>query len=108
MRLLNLVNEEYLQLLVLQDKFTDIRENFKELDSANDRVIDTINKTAPHHVIDGVLEDCDAYMKDVESTLDRIRTIYASQVSGTSSGTTAKPPQIHVKALDAPRFWGNI
>ena len=58
--------------------------------------------------MDGMLEDCDAYMKDVESTLDKIRTIYAFQISGTSSETTARVPQIHVKALDAPRFWGNI
>ena len=95
------------QLFVLQDKFNDIRENFKELDGANDRLIDTINEIASHHVMDSMLEDCNAYMKEVESTLDKIRAIYASKISETSAGP-AKSSQLHVKALEAPRFSGNI
>ena len=93
------------QFLVLQDKFNDIRENFREVDIANNRLIDTINETASHHVMDSMLEDCDAYMADVESTLDRIRARYASCVSAASS-ETSRPSQIHVKALDSPRFGG--
>ena len=43
-------------------------------------------------------------MKVTESTLDEIRAIYASHVSKNSSSTK----QIQVKALDAPRFMGDI
>ena len=95
------------QFLVLQDKFNDIRDIFKELDNANDRLIETINENAPHHVMDGMLEDFDSYMEEVDSVLDRMRAIYASCVSKSSS-ETSRSSQIHVKALDSPRFGGNI
>ena len=90
---------------MLQDKFNYIRENFKELDVANDRLVDKINETASH-VMDGMLEDYDAYMADVESTLDKIRARYASCIT-TAYSETSRPSQIHVKALDSPRFGGN-
>ncbi|XP_043234175.1 uncharacterized protein LOC122387784 isoform X1 [Amphibalanus amphitrite] len=101
------LNERGEQFLVLQDKFNDIRDIFKELDNANDRLIETINENAPHHVMDGMLEDCDSYMEEVDSVLDRMRAIYASCVSKSSS-ETYRSSQIHVKALDSPRFGGNI
>ena len=92
------------QFLVIQDKFNDVYEAFKVLDTANDSLIELINETAPHHTMDDLLQDCDSYMNDVESSLDKIRSMYASHVSENSS----KSSQIHVKALEAPRFTGNI
>ena len=98
------LSEQAGPVLVLQEKFHDIRENFTELDKANDQLITMINETAPHHLMDGMLEECDDYMKEVESTLDKVRAIYASRVSEDAS----KQTRINVKALDAPRFSGNI
>ena len=57
--------------------------------------------------MDGMLEDCDSYMEEGDSVLDRMRAIYASCVSKSSS-ETSRSSQIHVKALDSPRFGGNI
>ena len=98
------LSERSEQILVLQDKFNDIRENFKILDNANDHLVNVINETAPHHLMDNLLQDCDAYMKEIETTLDKIRAVYASHISASSS----KSSQLHVKALDSPRFSGNI
>ena len=89
---------------VLKDKFDDIRASFQELDNANDRLVETINEYASHGVLDSLLQECDEYMKVVESTLDEIRAIHASHASENSSSSR----QIQVKALDAPRFTGDI
>ena len=79
------LSERSEQILVLQDKFNDIRENFKILDNANDHLVNVINETAPHHLMDNLLQDCDAYMKEIETTLDKIRAVYASHISASSS-----------------------
>ena len=92
------------KLLVLQEKFSDIREAFKELDRVSDHLIAVINQTVSHDLMDSMLEDCDTYMKETESTLDHIRAELASHMSGNSS----KQPEMHVKPLNAPQFSGNI
>ena len=90
--------------LVIRDKFEDIREAYKEIDKLNDRLLTVINKTASHAVMDSLLDECDAYMKDIDSTLDQIRVTYACHMSDSSS----KRSEVHVKPLETPRFSGNI
>ena len=95
------LSQQRQHLAVLKDKLDDIRSSFQELDKANDRLIETINEYASHGVLDSLLQECDEYMKVVESTLDEIRAIYASRVSKNSSSTR----QIQVKALDPLGLW---
>ena len=89
---------------VLQEKINDIRESYKELASVNDRLADLINETAQHDVMDGMLDDCDAYMNDVEKTQDQVRIVFVSHMSESRS----KSSEVRVKPLDAPSFSGNI
>ena len=91
-------------VLVLREKFEDIREVYKEMDKINDQLLSVINKTASHVIMDGLLDECDAYMKEIDTTLDNIRAAYASHISDSSS----KRSELHVKPLDTPRFSGNI
>ena len=89
-RLLGVDSEK---LLVLQERFSDIHEAFKELDRVSDHLIAVINQTVSHDLMDSMLEDCDTYMKETEYALDRIRAELASHMSGNLS----KRPEMHVK-----------
>ena len=91
-------------LLVMQEQFADIREAYKEIDKANDNLVTVINKTASHAIMDDLLDECDVFMKDVDSTLDHIRAIYAKH----SADSSSKQSAIIVKPIDTPRFSGNI
>ena len=90
--------------LVMRAKFADIREAYKEIDKANDRLVIVINTTASHGAMDSLLDECDDFMKDIDSTLDHIRAVYANH----SLGSSSKQSNILVKPLDTPRFSGNI
>ena len=95
--------ERQVPFLVIQEKFDDIRESYKELSCVNDLVA-LINETAQHDVMDGLLDDCDAYMNDVETTQDQVRILFASHLPDSRSKSTG----IRVRPLDAPSFSGNI
>ena len=54
--------------------------------------------------MNGMLDDCDAYMNEVEATQDQVRIMFASHLSNSRSKSTG----IRVRSLDAPSFSGNI
>ena len=91
-------------ILVIKEKFDDVRESYKELDASNDRLLNVINRTASHGTMNSLLDECDTYMKEVDAMLDQMRGIYAQRLPEHA----CKRSEVHVKPLDSPRFSGDI
>ena len=98
------LSERNAPFIVLQEKFDDIRDSYKEIANVNDNLTSLINETAQHDVMDSMLDDCDAYMKDIEETQDQIRIVFASNMPGNKP----KSAEVRVTPLEAPNFSGNI
>ena len=96
-------NKEH--ILVIKEKFEDIREIYKEIDKCNDRLLHVINRTASHGTMNNLLDEADAYMTEIDSVLDQMRSIYAEQLPENGSHRSS---EIQVKPLDSPRFSGNL
>ena len=68
--------------IAIEEKFNDIKDAYRQLENCNDSVNVAINESGPHHLIDKMLEECDEYMMDVETSMDEIRTLFASRKKG--------------------------
>ena len=90
--------------LVLREKFEDIREVYKEINKIKEHLLSIINRTASHGIMDTLLDRCDIYLKEIESTLDNVRAQYACSLPENSS----KLSEVRVRPLDTPCFSGNI
>ena len=99
------LSERNAPFIVLQETFDDIRDSYKEIANVNDNLTSLINETAQHDVMDSMLDDCDAYMKDIEETQDQIRIVFASNMPGNKPKSAEV---VRVKPLEAPNFSGNI
>ena len=49
-------------VMALKEKFDEVKEAYRHLENCNELVNFAINENAPHHLIDGLLEECDEYM----------------------------------------------
>ena len=48
-------------ITAIKEKFTDIKDAYRQLENYNDLVNAAINETGPHHLIEKMLEECDEY-----------------------------------------------
>ena len=91
-------------VMALKEKFDEVKEAYRHLEHCNELVNSAINENAPHHLIDGLLEECDEYMMQVDRCMDEIRTKFATKTKEENS----KLSELRVKPLSAPQFSGNI
>ena len=65
---------------MIKEKFDDVRESYKQLDTINDRLLNIINRAASRGIMNSLIDECDLYMKEIDAMLDHMRGVYAQRL----------------------------